>query len=265
MKIKKGFIAAFCLLTIIPLFKKEELKEEDLLISPSLFPIVGLIEGTLCALFTYLISLFLPKDPSILFSMLLLVLINGGFHLDGLSDTFDGISIKPLPDKEIEREKRLSIMGKGVQGPSGSTAILFDLFFRFVLLREIWDSDHFFLVLSLLPVPSKFAIILSMFLGKPAKKEGIGALFIGKIKKVQLLFSFIFFLIPILFSFRSFENFTLFFLFFLLILLFSVFLLNRYFESKFGGLTGDMLGAINEIVEVIFLFWILSWSKNFGV
>jgi cobalamin synthase len=35
----------------------------------------------------------------------------------------------------------------------------------------------------------------------------------------------------------------------------------RFFRGQFGGLTGDTLGAVGEIAEIIFLMVVLIWSR----
>ena len=37
----------------------------------------------------------------------------------------------------------------------------------------------------------------------------------------------------------------------------------NFFGRKFGGLTGDTLGAISEIAEITFLLLVITWSRLF--
>ena len=68
-----------------------EVKDEDMHKGFLYYPVVGLILG-LCDMAVFLlVSLILPEVFGILFAMLANLCLTGAFHLDGLSDTADGI------------------------------------------------------------------------------------------------------------------------------------------------------------------------------
>ena len=107
-----------------------------------------------------------------------LVLSNGGFHLDGLADTFDALAAKG------DREKKLSVMKDGTIGPVGVIAVFFSLLIKYLAIKNLTLFPLFTLYSSLLFMPaiSKLAMVISMFYGKSARADGLGRLFIQNIR-----------------------------------------------------------------------------------
>ena len=66
------------------------------------FPLAGALQGLIAAL-AALLSFPLPgsRAASVL---LVLTAMNGGFHLDGLADTFDAIAVKSTGDCAVDRQ-----------------------------------------------------------------------------------------------------------------------------------------------------------------
>jgi adenosylcobinamide-GDP ribazoletransferase len=175
--------------------------------------------------------------------------------MDGLSDTFDGLAIKGTGDVEQDRQARLSVMREGKQGPIGCTSIVLDLLLKYALCKELLGRGRLS-PLFLAPVGSRFAMVLCCFIGRPARKEGLGVLFIGRKKKRNMLLSLLFTIGLFLLGRPCFSLSSI--LFLGISFLFLMFLLVRLFESRFGGLTGDTLGAINELSELLFLAFFLT-------
>jgi len=99
-------------------------------------------------------------------------------------------------------------------------------------------------------------LVLLCFISKYARPEGgMGNLFIGKISKKNLVITLVLGLIIsiLLFNYRG----------VLLIAITSLFILlfNRYITSKIGGITGDILGAANELVELLVLLAFVVLSR----
>ncbi len=261
----KKFIIALQFLTIIPLNKNLSIEKSEIPRCSIAFVPVGIIQGIILVLIYLIINRFF--DNEILAGIILMtsVLYNGGFHIDGLSDTFDGIAMNG------DKEKKLSIMKDGTAGPIGVTAIFFVLLLKFLSIKNLmlYPSSVFYTSILLMPVSSKMSIIISMFQAKPAKQEGMGNLFIGKLKfkevLISLLIAIILFLSLKLILNHSLQVMDFFFSGLLIVLLYifcriSIILFNK----QFGGLTGDTLGAISEISELLFLFFALIWYRVFN-
>jgi len=90
-----------------------------------------------------------------------------------------------------------------------------------------------------------------MRFSRPAKKTGLGAILIGSIGNRKLFYSSV--LPTLLLFYFSINNFPLLSVS-LLFTLFFILLLKKLFEERFGGITGDNLGAMIEFAEVLFPF-----------
>jgi adenosylcobinamide-GDP ribazoletransferase len=261
----KKFLVALQFLTIIPVKKNMTVDENLLVESSSVFVIVGAVQGVLLLATDFVAGKIFNHDFAAGITLLVLVLSTGGFHLDGLADTFDALAARG------DREKKLSVMKDGRVGPIGATAIFFVLLFKFLALNNLsaFPSYLFYSSLLLMPIFSKWSMVISMFYGAPAKKEGTGKIFIGRVGVKQsavstLLLLFLFFIVPEAVSGgRAYGGQYIFYA----ISMISMYLFCRisisFFEKKFNGLTGDTLGAISEITEVLFLFMVIGWSQLF--
>ena len=83
------------------------------------FPLVGLLLGGLSGLLFMVLHTWCGAPLAALLSVLALALLTGGFHLDGLADTCDGVFSARRRERmlEIMRDSRLGTHG-GV-GPGG--------------------------------------------------------------------------------------------------------------------------------------------------
>lgn len=264
----KQILLAFQFLTIIPIKTGRAFDEVDVAKSASAFVIVGLIQGILLVATDYIAGLFFHPDLAIVIVLLVLVLSNGGFHLDGLADTFDALAVKASGNRETDRQKRLAIMKNGSTGPIGVISIVFALALKYFALKNL---SHFlpftyYSALLMMPVMPKWAMVISMFHGRPAREDGLGKIFINRISfreiAVSTLILFLLLALPYVFFSRYMPNSQY---IFYAVLLPAVYLLCRagvgFFNKKFGGLTGDTLGAISELTEIIFLLLVILWSR----
>lgn len=264
----KSFIIALQFLTIIPIRMKSIYGESDIAKSSSAFIFVGILQGVLLIAASFALNLLFHEELVIALMLLFLVILNGGFHLDGLSDTFDALSVKSSGDIEKDRQKRLAVMKDSTAGPIGITAIIFVLALKYLSLKGISHMSYFsfYSTLLFMPVISKWTMAASMFHGTSARKDGLGRIFIEGVKVREFAISTIALIISLAafyFIFIGFAPQTQYI--FNIILLITMYLFCRLWiglcNKKFGGLTGDTLGALSELTELIFLFMVITWSR----
>ena len=260
----KRFLIALQFLTIIPVRKSMLMAEADIAKSSSYFVMVGLVQGALLAATAY--GAGRVFDPGLTAGMTLFVLVlsNGGFHLDGLADTFDALAAKG------DREKKLSVMKDSTIGPGGVIAVFFSLLMKYLAIKNLTLFPLFILYSSLffMPAISKLAMVISMFYGKSARVDGLGRLFIQNIGLREILASTMILLSAIVAVQVFFNHYIsvsqyIFYSTALMSVYFLCLIVVNFFSRKFGGLTGDTLGAISEISEITFLLLVLSWSRLF--
>lgn len=266
----KKLLLAFQFLTIIPVRTGPLASNRDIAGSSAFFVVVGLLQGLLIAAAAFFSGTVFHPELAIAIALLVLVLSNGGFHLDGLADTFDALAAKSSGDIRADREKRLSIMKGGTTGPIGVIAIMFALALKYLALKNISNLSYFtyYSSLTLMPVLPKWTMVISMYHAKAAREDGLGNIFInGTGAKEAAISTMILVILLALPEICPGDLVSIFQPLFYAVLLVTLYGLCRlwvnFFNKRFGGLTGDTVGAISEFSEVIFLFMVILWSRLF--
>jgi adenosylcobinamide-GDP ribazoletransferase len=227
----KGFISALQFLTVFRLRKEAAFLPDGML---PFFPVVGLCIGILLACFDALMGLFWSKTIVSLLDVLFLAGVTGGLHLDGLGDTADGLyGNRP-------KEKALSIMKDSRIGAMGMIAIFFGLTVKWAGMNGI-DTGRM-MALAVVPAFSRSSLLFGTRFLAYGRAEGTGKdFFISQI------------------PWRSFWGLSLpaFFSLFMgakgLLMIGGFFLLTGgvilFYKKRINCITGDMLGAMNEICE----------------
>jgi adenosylcobinamide-GDP ribazoletransferase len=268
----RQFLLALQFLTIVPVKVSGTVTGKDMSGSAAFFPLAGALQGLAAVCAALLSAVFFPPEITAGLVLVVLIVSNGGFHLDGLADTFDALSVKSGGDHAADREKKLRVMKDSTTGAIGVVAIVMTLLLKFLFLNNILSSSlstGCYALLFLMPVFSKWGMILNMYHGTSARQEGLGKMFIENISLTSvllasLLLAFIYFAADRLYLHATFGVRTI----MLFIVLIAVFYILRilsasFFKSRFGGITGDTLGAAGEISEIIFLMVTSLWLQRF--
>ncbi|MDY6970059.1 MAG: adenosylcobinamide-GDP ribazoletransferase [Spirochaetota bacterium] len=243
-----GIITAVRFLTILPLPGKGKVDSKGFGQSMSYFPLVGLLIGFLLSLVHIVLAKYIS---SLLISVIIVgawTRITGALHMEAFVDAADGFSAGP------DRKRILSVMKDPNCGSKGVVALVFLIIFKIVLLNDI-PLNLIFPCLLLVPAISRWSMVVIAAFSNYARKEGgLGRSFVENVGITEFFIStlllvlsgililelqfFIVVIAPILFIIISF----------------------LFLKNRIGGVTGDILGALNEIVEVIGLaaFLILS-------
>jgi adenosylcobinamide-GDP ribazoletransferase len=212
------------------------------------FPLAGLLIGLLSACMYLSMRLILPVPAALIFSVLFQIIVTGALHIDGLADTCDGC----LSGRN--RERKLEIMRDSCLGTHGTIAIIGVILLKITLLTHLPSTMHL-TILTLTPVIGRYALVFGAWRSVYARTEGLGHLFIGRITTRDMLTSLA---LTVLISLVYMPAIGI-----LPIVVITVITLKRLIEHMLGGITGDTLGAFNEIAEVIFMTAVLSlhnWS-----
>ncbi|WP_313433661.1 adenosylcobinamide-GDP ribazoletransferase [Atlantibacter hermannii] len=211
-----------------------------------MFPWVGMVLGTLAAAVFLLLAPWCGTPLAALFYVLALAVLTGGFHLDGLADTCDGLF------SARTREKMLEIMRDSRLGTHGGLGLIFVLVAKVLVVNELALRGYSMLpVLILASVAGRSAVVLLMYRQRYARDTGLGNIFIGKIGLKQTAVTLLtgailcFLLLPGAGLLAWFIT-TL-----------GIGLIGMSIKRTLRGQTGDTLGAAIELGEVIFLLALL--------
>ena len=117
--------------TRIPVPDHPDFNEQALKRSALYFPLVGVIVGGLSALVYLAAALVWSPVIAVVLSIIVSLLLTGGFHEDGLADTFDGLG------GAFTKDKKLAIMTDSRLGTYGSLALWGALTLKLFLLAEL--------------------------------------------------------------------------------------------------------------------------------
>ena len=253
----KNFITALQFLTIVTVKKDHDVKEGDLAKSMVYFPLVGFLIGFLLVNADKIFALIALPQPIATFLLVIIsVLITRAMHIDGLADTLDGLM------GGNDHSSRLDIMKDSRLGTAGALGIVSVLFMKYLCLNSLYESDRIGALL-VAPVVARWAQTLMVFNAEYGREHGIGKAFVGHLRSSGLAATS-----AIAIGLSAFvvvrldaRSIVLFF-----ILIYGVVLLTylgkRYLVRKLGGVTGDAIGAMNELNEVLVLFLFVIFSSG---
>ncbi|WP_435927031.1 adenosylcobinamide-GDP ribazoletransferase [Dryocola sp. BD613] len=210
------------------------------------FPFVGLLLGAIAGLVFVVLQPWCGLPLAALGYVLALALLTGGFHLDGLADTCDGVF------SARTRERMLEIMRDSRLGTHGGLALIFVLFAKVLAVSELsLRGGNMLALLAAASVAGRTACVLLMYRQKYAREKGLGNLFIGKVNGKQTVVTLAggallsVLLVPSagIFAFA--------------VTLVVIMALAWALRCALGGHTGDTLGAAIELGEVVFLLALL--------
>ncbi|HYB67389.1 MAG TPA: adenosylcobinamide-GDP ribazoletransferase [Candidatus Acidoferrales bacterium] len=249
MSILDGLKNSFAFLTIFPVGMDRHGVAQAASYMP-LFPLIGAATGLVAGAVVWLLELVLPQLVAGTIGLGVLILINGAQHVDGLLDFGDGIMFHGPPSGKL-RVMRDPTTGAG--GLSLGLVILATAAFSIAAIPAR------LIVPALIASESAagFSMVLAASTGKSAHK-GMNSIFVEAMhhkRALRLGLSCVIILAILLLSLR-FDG-LLVLIGAMLTALGMVVVSNRHF----GGLTGDVLGATNEITRAVSLILVLVFLK----
>jgi adenosylcobinamide-GDP ribazoletransferase len=214
------------------------------------FPLVGLLLGALLAAVDAGLSLLLPRPPADALLLVLLVLLSGALHLDGWVDLCDGVG------GGRDRAQMLAIMKDSRIGGFGAVGLVLLLLVKYFALASLPAAVKP-AALLLMPAAGRWApVLLAVTLPYLRGPEGTGSVFAAQAGRRELLLASLTLLAAAAALFRL-DG---------VLLAGGVALVAAAFgcwvRQRLGGVTGDVLGAAVELVEVVFLLAVLAVVKG---
>lgn len=171
------------------------------------------------------------------FLLLFLAMVTGGLHLDGLSDTADAFF------SGKGREEMLRIMKESCSGPFGNAAVTLVLIGKYAALLHLLNAGRETSVIAALAF-SRWGMVVASFRAHYPRPGGTGMSFIGK-PTFPLLAGSLAVAAAVSFPAAGWRMGAAF-----AATLACTLFLRREADSKIGGVTGDVLGAVNETAEL---------------
>lgn len=202
-------------------------------------------------------ALFVPGPYSLLPAVVgiaVLALLTRGMHLDGLADTADGLASYQSAQRSLE------VMAKPDLGPLGAVTVLFVVVGQVAALAECIRWHHGSVSLVVAVLTGRLAMTLSCTPRTPAARPGgMGALVAGTVSRpVALLLAGLAVLAAAGlgladFHSRSHPREAVFGAAAVIIGCGVAHLLRAHAVRRLGGITGDVLGALNEVATLVAL------------
>jgi adenosylcobinamide-GDP ribazoletransferase len=263
VKTIKTFRDLLSFLTIIPVGGKEDFiftTAENFWLFPLIGGFIGLLAGfyfvgssvlvdfllglihSVIALPTGVLATLLPAAMTIAF----LSVITGLQHFDGLIDLGNAVGLRNVHDRKM-------VAHAWTVTYSGAVLALIVEFAAFVGLFFINPLFAFGAIITA-EVAAKLSMVTIVWVGKPSHK-GLGSIFLAKAKKNLNAVAYLIAVLVVFLYFALTSN-----LFFGLvavgIVLVSIpvaFVMKRVSDGVFGGVSGDMIGATNEVARAVTL------------
>lgn len=223
-------------------------------------PGVGWLVGLWAAALLGLMLWLLPKTPwtpmlAALISTAGTLWLTGGFHEDGLADVADGLG------GHVPAERALEIMKDSRMGAYGVMALVMALLTKVVLIavllsamQPFWGPVPILVLVCCIHVLSRFAPLVLMHqlphVGLVATSKTLHVA--GKQLGWQGLLTAALWCLPC-FGLLLWLGVYSFVLCLLASMLLTTWLLQRWFRQRLGGMTGDCLGACQQLNELAML------------
>lgn len=221
------------------------------------FPLMGWIVGGISFLFYWASALLFDSNIALVVMLAAGILVTGAFHEDGFADVCDGFG------GGWTKERILTIMKDSQIGAYGAIGIVLLLLLKYVGLQHLiiqpFNNAEVALIFITYHSLARLTAINIVFTATYARdderskakpiakahsyKEIVGAYFFG-IAPLLLLcyvhYNFLWVIIP---------------------LIITCLLARRYFNKWLQGYTGDCLGAVEQLAEVIIIITFVALCK----
>ena len=238
VRMARGLLAAWHFLTVLRLPGAPATRLDDLRCALPFFPLVGVVLGGMLALLDAPLGLLFGRPLRDLIMLSLLVLMSGGLHLDGLVDTADGLFL------DGSWEERLAAMHESRAGPRGAITALCLLLLGYSAIAALPDGSRL-PGLVLAPTLGRWTVVVG-YVVFPYARRGPGvsaALKAGAGPAALLTASMLAVAAGLLLCWPSGA-----------VLLAGagafVFAAGHFASRRLGGMSGDVYGAVEQIVEV---------------
>ena len=245
----RSFLLAVQFLTRIPV-RLSDVREDELGRASAYFPLIGTAIGAVAAVIFWAVHHVLPASTSIILILVFMTIITNALHEDGLADALDGFG------GGWTKDKALSIMKDSRIGSFGALGLIFLVISKYNLMGLI-EPNHLWRWLLFAPTAARWSTLPLCLTLDYARDEGQGKAVARKIPDFAVIFGTL-----TLFAASAAAG-----LYGALLGLAAsagvIVVTGLYYRHRVGGVTGDCLGATNQLVEVaVYLSAVLLTAKG---
>jgi adenosylcobinamide-GDP ribazoletransferase len=237
----KSILEIISFLTIIPIgkFGKND-GLENISKKMFLFPFIGLLIGLLTIPVVVITFYLFNQFVSAFIVTIFLIVLTGIHHTDALADFADGIMVRG------NKEKKYKVMHDPRIGSAGTVAISGYVIGMVIAISSITSLDRLMIAIILSEIMSKYSMVLQSHYCESAW-DGYSSLFTKnmKSKKKMAIATIITTVLIVLISNMSMIGLQIF-----IVGIICCFIVIYISKKNFGGITGDVMGATNEIVRL---------------
>lgn len=237
----KSIVEIISFLTIIPIGKLSKgIGLENISKNMFLFPFVGLLIGLLTIPVVLVSFYFFNQLVSAFIVTIFLIILTGIHHTDAIADFADGIMVRG------NKDKKYNVMHDPRIGAAGTVAVSGYLIGMVLAISSITSLDRLMIGIILSEIMSKYSMVLQSHYCESAW-EGYSSLFTKnmKSKKKMAIATIITIVLIALISNMSMIGLQIF-----IVGIICCFIVIYISKKNFGGITGDVMGATNEIVRL---------------
>ncbi len=200
------------------------------------FPVVGAIIGLILVIAHLVFFSHLPSFIAAILTVTLWIVLTGGLHLDGWTDCWDALAASVTP------EQRFAILKDSRVGTFGAVALIALLALKTAALAS---DDLGVVALFLAPVVGRGVMVVTAY-GSRHRGEGMAAMFLAGLDRKTVRWAALIGLVPaviagwmgILAAAGAYLGAIWF---------------RNFSDSRLPTINGDVLGAICELSETLFL------------
>lgn len=214
------------------------------------FPLAGLLVGALLLAADRVLAVLLPPLPGNVLLLALWVLLSGALHLDGLADLCDGVG------GGRDREGMLLIMKDSRIGVFGAVALVLLLLGKWAALTGV-PGPLRLPALLFAPLAGRWAPVLLTVTGPYLRgPEGTGSAFAAHAGRRELILASLALAAAagVLGGAAG--------LFLAAMVAAATLLYGAWVRRRLGGVTGDVLGAAVELVELLVLLAVAGAAQH---
>ena len=237
MKILRGFFVAMSFLTRIPIHHKHEPQVGS---AAPWFPIVGVVVGAIVGGVAWGVSNLTTPLLGAAVGVLVGVAVTGAFHEDGLADIADAF----VGGWTIEQ--RLKILKDPLHGSYGVAALCGSIVLRVCALSSIAPSRMFTVAIAAHCFARAGALAL-MLTTSLARHEGLGSDYVKSLRRSPTTISLVVSLFFVIFLVGVWSIAVI------VATIAGAMTIRWWSKKKIGGITGDVLGAAEQVSEALIL------------